>query len=109
MEFQPGLYNPSTSGGSSPSIPTTVGSGTQTVTTAGTRVQLASSTAIVSVVVHANVDNQGYVYIGSSTVDATTGHKLTQGDAVSFDIDNLDVIYLDSDNDGDGVTYFWTK
>jgi len=78
------------------------------VTTATTRVQLASL-ACKEVILTAETDNTGIVVVGGSTVVAAlatrTGIPLSAGDSVSFAIDNTSDIYLDSTVSGDGVTY----
>lgn len=88
---------------------TAIGDGRKVVTTAGTRVTLASSTAIKQVVITAETDNTGYVVVGGSTVVAAlatrTGIPLNPGDSVALEIDNLADVYLDSIVSGDGVTY----
>lgn len=83
--------------------------GRQTVTTAGTRVALASSTACKQVIITAETDNTGLVVVGGSTCVAALatrrGTPLAAGDSVAFDIDNLADIYIDSTVNTDGVTY----
>jgi hypothetical protein len=78
------------------------------VTTAGSRVQLASL-ACKEVILTAETDNTGIVVVGGSTVVAAlatrTGVPLSAGDSFSFAIDNTSDIYLDSTVSGDGVTY----
>lgn len=79
------------------------------VTTAGTRVTLASSTACEQVVITAETDNTGIVVVGGSTVVAALatrrGIPLYAGDTITLEIDNLADVYLDSTVSGDGVTY----
>jgi hypothetical protein len=75
--------------------PTTVSHGIIAVTTAGTRVQLATNTAK-SIVVKALVGNTGTIYVGGSGVSAANGFPLAPGDTVSLDISNTNVVWLDS-------------
>jgi hypothetical protein len=79
------------------------------VTTAGTRVTLASSTACEQVVITAETDNTGIVVVGGSTVVAALatrrGIPLYPGDTISLEIDNLADVHLDSTVSGDGVTF----
>lgn len=89
--------------------PTAVGNGKKTVTTAGTRVALASSTTCKSVTIKSLSTNTGIIYVGDSTVTSTNGFQLYSGDAVSFDISNLSTIYLDSSVNGEGVTYLYVN
>jgi hypothetical protein len=88
---------------------TSIADDRKTVTTAGTRVALASSTACKQVVITAETDNTGYVVVGGSTVVAALatrrGVPLAPGDSVTFQIDNLADVYLDSTVNGDGVTF----
>ncbi len=83
-----------------------VGSAKATVTTAGTRVQLAANAAL-GVTVRAKSSNTGLIYIGGSTVAAATGFDLMPGEAVSFDVANTNAVYADAATSGDGVSYVW--
>lgn len=91
---------------------TGIGHGVKTVTTAGTDVALASSTACKTVTIQSQTDNTGLIAVGASGVDATeatgTGIILYPGDYYEFDIDNLADIFIDSTVSGEGVrfTYF---
>lgn len=88
---------------------TGIGHGVKTVTTAGTDVALASSTACKKVDIQAQTDNTGLIAVGGSGVDATeatgTGVLLNAGDFYSLEIDNLADIYIDSTINGDGVRF----
>ena len=89
---------------------TTVTDGRKVVTTAGTRVALASSTACKEVVITAETDNTGIVAVGAAgTVIASlatrTGIPLNAGDSIVLQIDNLADVGLDSTVSGDGVTF----
>lgn len=84
--------------------------GQDTVTTAGTAVQLNGGTSLpipdgASVAVRANSDNTGPVYVGDSTVDAATGFEKTPGDGVAVNVTDVNAIWIDADNAGDGVTW----
>lgn len=87
------------------SVPATIYNGKKTVTTAGSRVTLASSQACKSVCVKALQTNSGYIYVGDSFVSSTTGFQLLPGDTISLDISNLNTVTIDSSVSGDGVTY----
>ncbi len=84
--------------------------GVTTVTTAGTDVVLAASTACKRVICQAQTDNTSIIAVGATGVDATvatgTGIVLYPGDAIDFEIDNLADIYIDSLVSGEGVR--WT-
>lgn len=94
---------------STPVAPTTVFNGKTTVTTAGTRVVLASSQAVKSVAIKALTSNTGTIYVGSSTVSSTNGFQLAAGDTISLDIANLNTVNIDSSVNGEGVTYVGTN
>ena len=88
---------------------TGIGSGVTTVTTAGTDVVLAASTAAKWITVQAQTDNSGFIAVGASGVDATvatgTGVLLAASETLSMPIDNLADIYIDSTVSGEGVRY----
>lgn len=88
---------------------TGIGHGVKTVTTAGTDVALAASTACKRVTIQAQTDNTGWIAVGASGVDATestgTGVLLAAGDVFELDIDNLSDVFIDSTVNGEGVRY----
>lgn len=91
------------------SLPATIYNGKKTVTTAGTRVTLASSQAILSgVTIKALAANTGTIYVGDGSVTSTTGYALAPGDSVFMEIANLATVNLDSSVNGEGVTYIGT-
>ena len=83
--------------------------GRKVVTTAGTRVTLAASTACKKVIITAETDNTGLIVVGGTTVVATLatrqGTPLYPGETLEIDIDNLTDVNLDSTVSGDGVTF----
>ena len=83
--------------------------GVTTVSSAGTDVELASSTACKKVDIQAQTDNTGLIAVGFTGVDATeatgTGVILNAGDTYSLEINNLNLIYIDSTVSGEGVRY----
>ena len=85
--------------------PAVVYNGKKTVTTAGTRVTLASSQAVKSVTIKALSTNTGFIYVGDGSVASTNGFQLERGESVSLDIANLTTVNLDSSVNGEGVTY----
>ncbi len=88
------------------SAPSTVGDGTATVTTAGTKVQLsATSVPCRYVIVVGNTGNTGKVYLGGATIATARGRPLNQEQSEKIDIDNLNKVYIDADNNTDGVTF----
>lgn len=85
--------------------------GVTTVTTAGTDVVLAASTACKRVTIQAQTDNTNIISVGATGVDATeatgTGFVLYPGDGIEIDIDNLANIFIDSLVNGEGVRYVY--
>jgi len=91
---------------------TGIGDGVTTVTTAGTDVVLAASTAAKAIMIQAQTDNTSAVAVGATGVDATvatgTGILLYAGDWTPWiPIDNLADIYIDSLVNGEGVRYIY--
>jgi hypothetical protein len=84
--------------------PTTVAHGVQTVSTAGTRVQLTSN-ACKAIVIKASVSNAGTVYVGGSSVSAANGFPLAAGDTISLDISNTNVIWIDASANAQSVSW----
>lgn len=86
--------------------------GRQTVTTPGTAVALATSTACKKVTVTAELNNTGTVTVGGSTVvdaEATRrGTPLYPGDSYSLDADDLAEVFIDAEVATDGVSYTFT-
>jgi len=86
-----------------------IGHGVKTVTTAGTDVALATSTACKWVVIQAQTDNTSTIAVGGTGVDATvatgTGISLVPGQAITLLCDNLADIFIDSLVSGEGVRF----
>lgn len=85
-----------------------VGSFLTTVTTAGTRVQLATNTCK-SLTIKAKYTNTGLIYIGTSTVASTNGFQLLAGESVSLDISNTNLVYIDSAVNGEGISTIYVN
>ena len=87
-----------------------VGDGTALVTTAGTRVQLPD-VACKRVSIQALSDNAGTVVVGGVTVVAAIatrrGFRLFQTQGEWFNVSNLNLLYIDSTQNGDSITYFY--
>jgi len=78
----------------------------KTVTSAGTQEALAGSTVLKhSVTIKALAANTNNVYVGSSTVSSTNGYVLDAGETLTLQISNLDLVYIDVDTNGEGVTF----
>jgi hypothetical protein len=89
-------------------IPDSLGSGQKTISVAGTAEAIVgSSTECVSVTIKALAGNTGNVYVGKSTVNSSNGLVLAAGDSVSFDIDNLNRVYIDVDTNGEGISFLY--
>lgn len=90
------------------SVHTGISDNRLTVTTAGTEVQF-TALACKKVTIVAETDNTSYVVVGGSTVVAALatrrGVPLGAGDSVTFEINNMNLLYLDSLVDGEGVTF----
>lgn len=88
---------------------TGIGHGVKTVTTAGTDVALASTTAAKWVTIQAQTDNTNYIAVGATGVDATvatgTGIMLAAGDSITIPCDDLAEIFIDSLVNGEGVRF----
>lgn len=85
----------------------TVIAGQKTVTTAGTQVALGTSTVLPSGLLRIKAlhANTGMIYVGSSTVDSSTGFVLDAGEEIVVPINNLASVYIDSSENGEGVSY----
>ena len=83
--------------------------GVTTVSSAGTDVVLGGDVACKKIDIQAQTDNTGLISVGFTGVDATeatgTGVILYAGDTYSLEIDNLNLIYIDSTVSGEGVRY----
>ena len=87
-----------------------IGDGSLTVTTAGTRVQF-SSQAAKKVFITANTGNTDVVVVGGSTVVAAAGTRrgvpLFPGSSFTIEVNNLNLLYLDSVVNSEGVTFVY--
>lgn len=83
----------------------TISDGSKDVTTAGTRVTLASSTPCKKVVVVAKSTNTGVIWIGGSTIATGRGEPLVAYQKTEIQITNLASVYIDSTVNGEGVTF----
>ena len=90
-------------------LPSTIYNGQKTVTTAGTRVALATTQAITSgVKIKALSANTGSIFVGNSSVSSSNGFVLKASEEVFLEIANLATVYLDSSVNGEGVSYIAT-
>lgn len=85
------------------------------IPTAGTRVPLMpQSTPCSKITISADENNAGNVSIGGTTVVAAvgatrSGNVLVPGGSVSYDIDDLSKVYVDTINNNDKVLFTWTS
>lgn len=86
---------------------TSIGVGNKNVTTAGTRVTLASSTVCKKVVICAKSANTGTIWVGGSTVASGSGIPLVALQQIEIDIANLTTVNIDSTVNGEGVTFLY--
>ena len=85
--------------------------GQTTVTTAGEAVIIMVSQPTMVVTIKAKTANSGNIFVGDADVSSSNGFILDAGEETTLGIDHaLDNIYIDTDNDGDGVSYIaWTS
>lgn len=93
-------------------VSNSVGDGRQTVTTAGTRVQLsASSVPCKKVTICAETDNTDFIVVGGATVVAALatrrGIPLNPGDTITLEVSNLNLVYLDSLVSTEGCSFLF--
>lgn len=87
-----------------------IGDGTAVVASAGTPVQL-SAQACKRVWIQSHETNTGVIAVGTSTVDATSGSRrgltlyATQGQW--FNVNNLDLLYIDATVNGESIHYLY--
>jgi len=62
--------------------------GQGTIQTAGTSVELISTIKTYYVIIRADINNTGTVYLGSRGVSTTTGYAINAGEAIALSIDN---------------------
>lgn len=93
------------SGTVNPTTPSTLRNGQITVASSGTRVPLAGSTAVVSVLVQALSTNTGSIWVGDSTVTVSIGFELQPGQSTGIAIDNLSKVFVDATTNGDKACF----
>lgn len=84
--------------------------GQDSVTTAGTSVQLNGGTSLAvpdgaALTVRADGDNAGSIYVGDSSVTSSNGFVMGAGESVSLQVDDVTDIHIDADNNGEGVSW----
>ena len=86
---------------------TILGNGKITVSTPGSASALGVPTTTASITIRALASNTGKVYVGTASVSSSNGFQLSPQETMSLDLNNLNKIWLDVDNAGEGVTYFY--
>ena len=85
------------------------GQGKKVTTGAGDHIVLGGDVDCKKIDIQAQTDNTGLIAVGFNTVDATEatgdGIILYAGDTYSLEVNNLNLIYIDSTVTGDGVRY----
>lgn len=85
-------------------LPGTLVSFITTITTSGTRVNLASNALSQGVVIEAPSTNTGVIYIGGSTVSASVyGAELQPGQSVGLAVSNTNLVSVDTATNGNKV------
>ena len=80
--------------------------GQVSVVTAGTRVQISgSSVPIRSVCIKALTANTGKMYVGTSSVSSSNGYELPKDLSVCLDVNDLNLIWVNSSVNGEKVSY----
>lgn len=89
----------------------TLAGGNKDVTTAGTRVQLSTtSVPCIDLIIQAKRGNTGRIYVGGAAVanTDTNGIYIGAGMSMSLSVSNLNQVYLDSSVNAEGVTFLYT-
>ena len=86
--------------------PGTLQNGEKLVTIAGTAESLGGDVPLISgVTVKALSGNTGNVFIGGSAVDSSNGYIFEPGNKEFIPASNLNTVFIDSENNGDGVRF----
>jgi len=88
-------------------IATTLTGGSAIVAASGTAMALGTSLVTKSIYVGAIIDNSSFVCVGDSNVDKDTNQQIVlyAGDSAVLDITNRSAVYVDADENDDGVNY----
>lgn len=110
MTYSPGLKD-TLSGTTNVAVLSTagnsvIGDGVKIVTTAGTREQLsASSVPCKKVYIQALYTNTDSIVVGGATIAVGRGISLLAGGTIEMTASDLNLVYIDSVVNGEGVTY----
>lgn len=76
---------------------------------AGVRTQFtAVSTPINSVVIKALSTNTGTIWVGGSAVTSANGFELSASDSVSISVNNLNLLWIVSTVNNEGISYLYS-
>lgn len=89
-----------------------IGDGVKSVTTAGTAVQVSTTSIPCRMVeIQARVANTGNIAVGASTVVAAAGSErgfiLVPGASVSLRVTDVNKLYIDAAVSGEGVSFLY--
>lgn len=92
-------------------IADSIESGEVDIPTAGTAVQITSTSTPCFRVIVSNPNASNAIYVGGSTVDKTSsrGIQLKAGEHVAIDIDDASKIYVDGTSNGDDAGFLILK
>lgn len=84
--------------------------GQQSVASSGTAEAINGGTTITlgpggKLAIRADSGNAGSIYVGDSGVSSSNGFVLDPGESVSISVADVSTIYIDADNNGDGVSW----
>lgn len=90
----------------------TLGSGSQTVATAGTRVQLSAiSVPCKKVTIQSLYSNSGanggVIFVGDNTVSSSNGIAIPPYGSVVLTVNNLNLVYLDASDNNTIATFLY--
>ena len=89
---------------------TSVGDGKKVVTTGGTRVQFDSQACKYVIIVGLDTNTNAITIGGSTVVGAAAtrrGVPLFAAQSQRFDVTNMNLLYMDSITNGEGVSFAW--
>ncbi len=98
-------FNVDSSGNLSAATPGTVVAGVATIATAGAAVCLGTATLTSGINVKALDANGGTAYVGGFAVSSSAGYELKATESVFVEVDALEQIWVDTNNNGDKVSY----
>ena len=86
-------------------VSSTINYGQVTVGTSAVQLTTSSTSLNFGVVIKADPNNSGNVYVGDSSVSTSNGYLLTPGEGIAFEIDDASKVWLVADADNQKV--YW--